>query len=196
MPKNRQHIPRDERTGDLLHAARSLFVANGYVSTTIADISAAVGVARANIYWYWDSKDDIFASVMNQILDEEISALNRATADMTPYEQLIVGLRQMYPFRPLHRAMHERLSYSTAVQGAHDMFLTWVRDLVIQTVGESVGDVDTALAADVVVAAFEGSHTESSNRPAHEMIPFMLDAILAAGGRGLPVATAPDPHLR
>ena len=46
MPRNRQQIPREERAGDLLAAATELFLAKGYDGTTMADISAAAGVAR------------------------------------------------------------------------------------------------------------------------------------------------------
>ncbi|WP_328840902.1 helix-turn-helix domain-containing protein [Streptomyces europaeiscabiei] len=56
MPRNRQQIPREERTGDLLAAATELFLSKGYAKTTMADISSAAGVARGNDCWYFDSK--------------------------------------------------------------------------------------------------------------------------------------------
>ncbi|MER6160825.1 helix-turn-helix domain-containing protein [Streptomyces sp. NPDC001868] len=75
MPRNRQQIPREERTGDLLAAATELFLSKGYAKTTM-DISSAAGVAWGNIYWYFDSKDHIFAAVMNRVLSCEIRILN------------------------------------------------------------------------------------------------------------------------
>ena len=39
------------------------------------DISKAAGVTRANIYWYFKSKDEVFAAVMEQMLRREIHAL-------------------------------------------------------------------------------------------------------------------------
>ncbi|WP_328483401.1 TetR/AcrR family transcriptional regulator [Streptomyces sp. NBC_00377] len=120
MPRNRQQIPREERTGDLLAAATELFLSKGYDKTTMADISSAAGVARGNVYWYFDSKDHIFAAVMNRMLSREIRILNEEQAGADPLSRLVRGLSDMRYSRPLHQAMHDRLPHSEAVREAHN----------------------------------------------------------------------------
>ncbi|WP_266951419.1 TetR/AcrR family transcriptional regulator [Streptomyces canus] len=184
MPRNRQQIPREERAGDLLAAATELFLAKGYAKTTMADISAAAGVARGNVYWYFNSKDDIFAAVMDRMLSREIRTLSAEQAGADPLSRLVRGLSDMRYSRPLHQAMHDRLPHSEAVREAHNTFLNWIVGLVDELMAERGLDdapgVDAALVRDVAVAAFEGAHVPNDwNRPAHEMLRFLMESVLA-----------------
>jgi TetR/AcrR family transcriptional regulator, repressor of the mexAB-oprM multidrug resistance operon len=184
VPRNRQQIPREERAGDLLDAATALFLANGYVGTTMADISAAAGVARGNVYWYFKSKDDIFAAVMDRTLSREIRTLGEELAGADPLTRLARGLSDMRVYRPLHQAMHDRLPHSEAVRAAHGTFLGWIIGLVDEVMADHGLDggpaSDAALLRDVAVAVFEGANVPNGrNRPAHEMIRFLLESVLA-----------------
>ncbi|WP_230196740.1 TetR/AcrR family transcriptional regulator [Streptomyces coriariae] len=183
MPRNRQQIPREERAGDLLAAATELFLAKGYDKTTMADISAAAGVARGNVYWYFDSKDDIFAAVMDRMLSREIRTLNAEQAGAYPLSRLVRGLSDMRLYRPLHQAMHDRLPHSEAVRAAHNTFLDWIVGLVDEVMADrsldGEPDIDAALLRDVAVAVFEGANVPNDrNRPAHEMLRFLMESIL------------------
>ncbi|HLU54878.1 MAG TPA: helix-turn-helix domain-containing protein [Pseudonocardia sp.] len=185
MPRNRQQIPREERAGDLLAAATELFLAKGYDGTTMADISAAAGVARGNVYWYFKSKDDIFAAVMDRMLSREIRTLNDELADADPLTHLVRGLSDMRLYRPLHQAMHDRLVHSEAVRAAHNTFLSWIIQMVDEVLAEhgldSRTDTDAALVRDLVVAVFEGANVPNEhNRPAHEMIRYLMQLLVAA----------------
>ncbi|NGO08350.1 TetR/AcrR family transcriptional regulator [Streptomyces sp. HC44] len=184
MPRNRQQIPREERAGDLLAAATELFLAKGYDKTTMADISAAAGVARGNVYWYFNSKDDIFAAVMDRMLSREIRTLNAELAGADPLSRLVRGLSDMRYSRPLHQAMHDRLPHSEAVRAAHNTFLGWIVGLVDEVMAErgldGDPDIDAALLRDTVVAVFEGANVPNDrNRPAHEMIRLLMESVLA-----------------
>ncbi|MEU5298350.1 MULTISPECIES: TetR/AcrR family transcriptional regulator [Streptomyces] len=184
MPRNRQQIPREERAGDLLAAATELFLAKGYDKTTMADISAAAGVARGNVYWYFDSKDDIFAAVMDRMLSREIRTLSAEQAGADPLSRLVRGLSDMRYSRPLHQAMHDRLPHSEAVRAAHNTFLGWIVGLVDEVMAEhgldGDPDIDATLLRDTVVTVFEGAHVPNDrNRPAHEMLRFLLESVLA-----------------
>ncbi|WP_371574639.1 TetR/AcrR family transcriptional regulator [Streptomyces sp. NBC_01314] len=184
MPRNRQQIPREERAGDLLAAATELFLAKGYAKTTMADISAAAGVARGNVYWYFASKDDIFAAVMDRMLSREIRTLSAEQAGADPLSRLVRGLSDMRYSRPLHQAMHDRLPHSEAVRAAHNTFLGWIVGLVDEVMAErgldGDPDIDAALLRDTVVAVFEGANVPNDrNRPAHEMIRLLMESVLA-----------------
>jgi AcrR family transcriptional regulator len=190
VPRNRQQIPRAERTGDLLDAATELFLAKGYSGATMADISAAAGVARGNIYWYFRSKDDIFAAVMDRMLSREIRILGEELAGAGPLTRLVRGLSDMRLYRPLHQEMHDRLPHSAAVRQAHNTFLSWIAGMVDEVTAEKPAAAsDPAMIRDVAVAVFEGANVPNDyNRPAHEMIRFLLESALAGrhgpGGPG------------
>ncbi|MFI1212781.1 TetR/AcrR family transcriptional regulator [Streptomyces sp. NPDC020802] len=168
----------------MLAAATELFLAKGYDKTTMADISAAAGVARGNVYWYFDSKDHIFAAVINRMLSREIRILNEEQAGADPLSRLVRGLSDMRYSRPLHQAMHDRLPHSEAVREAHNAFLKWIVGLVDEFMAERGLDdssgIDADLVRDVAVAVFEGAHVPNDwNRPAHEMIRFLLESVVA-----------------
>lgn len=188
MPRNRQQIPREERAGDLLAAATELFLAKGYDGTTMADISAAAGVARGNVYWYFKSKDDIFAAVMDRMLGRETRTLGEELAGADPLTRLVRGLSDMRVYRPLHQAMHDRLPHSEAVRAAHTSFLEWIVGMVDEVIAHGpapAGGADVAIYRDLVVAIFEGANVPNEwNRPAHEMIRFVLEPLVTRRSTG------------
>jgi TetR/AcrR family transcriptional regulator, repressor of the mexAB-oprM multidrug resistance operon len=180
MPRNRQQIPIDERRGDLVAAATELFLTRGYDGATMADISAAAGVTRANIYWYFKSKDDVFAAVMDHMLTREIRSLATEHAGLDALSRLTRGLVDMRFYRPLHLAMHDRIPHSDAVRAAHETFLNWIRGLIEEVLDERGVDADRELVTDLVVAVFEGVNTpgdQQQRRPAQEMIRFLMEAL-------------------
>ncbi|HRI94028.1 MAG TPA: TetR/AcrR family transcriptional regulator [Nocardioides sp.] len=179
MPKNRREIPRDERTGEILIAATELFLKQGYEGTTIGDISAAVGVARANLYWYFPSKDHVFAAVMDRMLGREIMSLEHELQDMDPLSALVRGLADMRRFRGLHQAMHHRMVESEPVRESHERFLGWIRSMVDEVVGTTSQQEDKRMVSDIVVSIFEGANvTEPPLRPAPEMIRYLLRSLV------------------
>jgi AcrR family transcriptional regulator len=68
----------------LVQAAVSLWRANGYAATTVADIAKAVGVSKALFYFYFPRKEDVLFEI--GLLSTE--AAHRATLDelSKPYE--------------------------------------------------------------------------------------------------------------
>ncbi|MHB1785018.1 MAG: TetR/AcrR family transcriptional regulator [Acidimicrobiales bacterium] len=56
---------KSRRRDDIVAAAKIVFARNGYQATTIADIAKEAGMAYGSIYWYFNSKDDLFHSLMD-----------------------------------------------------------------------------------------------------------------------------------
>lgn len=59
---------REQRRRELLDVALSVFAARGYHQTRIADIIEAAGVARGTFYLYFESKNAIFHSLLDELL--------------------------------------------------------------------------------------------------------------------------------
>lgn len=66
-----------ERKKQILDCAKKLFASRGYYQTQISDIQQAAGVARGTIYQYFKNKDDIFATILDNLFDEWKSVLSK-----------------------------------------------------------------------------------------------------------------------
>jgi AcrR family transcriptional regulator len=178
LPRNRAQIPLEERRADLVGAATEVFLTRGYDGATMDDISKAAGVTRANIYWYFKSKDEVFAAVMTQLLRRDFRALAIEHADLDAMSRLTRGLSSMRSYRSLHQAMHDRLMHDDGVREAHDLWLDWIRDMVRRVLDERGINTDRDLAAHLIEAVFEAVHLPLAHRrPPHEMIRYIIDLL-------------------
>ena len=72
--KTRQRRP-EQRRQDLLDAAVRLFAEKGVRDATVAEISAAAGVAKGTFYLYFDSREHLLAALRELLVER---ALERA----------------------------------------------------------------------------------------------------------------------
>ena len=66
--KRARPVPRDERTTQLIAAAKDVFAKKGYHATTVDDITRAAGVAKGTFYLYFDEKRAIYYEVVRHFL--------------------------------------------------------------------------------------------------------------------------------
>jgi AcrR family transcriptional regulator len=80
-----------ERKLELLDAAETLFATRGYGPTRIADICEAAGVAKGLFYWYFETKDALFAelvrSVRQRLRRAQAAAMDDAADPLTRIRQ-------------------------------------------------------------------------------------------------------------
>ncbi len=81
-----------QRREDILNTARTLFFDKGFRDTTIDDIARAAELARGTIYLYFENKEEIYATV----LEEGLETLNRLMhesyqAESDPITNLLAG---------------------------------------------------------------------------------------------------------
>ena len=94
-----------ERKQQLLDAAESLFASRGYGPTRIADICEAAGVAKGLFYWYFETKESLFAELVRSVRQQ----LRRAqAAAMDPDADPVTRLRQGTEASVLFMAAHVR----------------------------------------------------------------------------------------
>ncbi len=71
---------RTEATrGALISAGRSLFGERGFAATSIEDLASAAGVTRGALYHHFESKEDLFAAVFEQVEVELMAAAARGS---------------------------------------------------------------------------------------------------------------------
>ncbi|HZC52835.1 MAG TPA: TetR/AcrR family transcriptional regulator [Mycobacterium sp.] len=55
---------KSQRRDQIMAAAKKVFARKGFHDTTIADIAKQAGLAYGSVYWYFDSKDELFHALM------------------------------------------------------------------------------------------------------------------------------------
>lgn len=80
----------------LVAAAREVFERDGYLDARISDISKAAGVASGSFYTYFDSKDEIFAAVVEQVREEMLHPHVRQRTGIDDPRELIAAANREY----------------------------------------------------------------------------------------------------
>jgi AcrR family transcriptional regulator len=105
---------KSQRRVEIMAAAKKVFARKGFHSTTIADIAKEAGLAYGSVYWYFDSKDDLFHALMSaegEALRAHIVAA-LAVANSRPdrsWEQLRVTVQAILEFFEADRAVTKLL---------------------------------------------------------------------------------------
>ncbi len=91
------------RRGEILAAAKQLFLTDGYQQTTIRRIAAAVGVSSGALYLYFPDKDAILQGIAEDTFATLLSVLEAAGRDVTdPLTRLRGGMRAYIAFGRAH----------------------------------------------------------------------------------------------
>lgn len=65
-----KHKSPDERSAQILSAARSCFLEKGYFATRMDEIARASGLSKGGVYFHFDSKREIFRALVQSEYDE------------------------------------------------------------------------------------------------------------------------------
>jgi AcrR family transcriptional regulator len=90
----RKAKPPVERKLEMVEAARRLFYSRGFAKTTISEIIEDVEVSKGLFYYYFGSKEEILDEIVNQMVAEDVAALEviAARADLQPGEAIVMML--------------------------------------------------------------------------------------------------------
>ena len=101
-----------ELRGDILAAAREMFVSDGYEGFTIRKLAKRIGFSPGNIYLYFKDKNEIFDSLVDESFADLLSALPQPddTKRQDPVELLRRSLRTYVKFG-LDHSNHYRFSF-------------------------------------------------------------------------------------
>ncbi|MDR1683234.1 MAG: TetR/AcrR family transcriptional regulator [Candidatus Symbiothrix sp.] len=72
MPRTKQQYEqiRSEKRQMIREAALQLFASEGYAATSIHEIARAAGISKGLLYNYFDSKEDLLNSIIDNLLEE------------------------------------------------------------------------------------------------------------------------------
>ncbi len=79
---------RSRNEAKILHSAVQLFAAKGFDGTRLREIAEHCGLPRANLYYYFSSKEGIYTTLIEQLLARWDRAFEHIRADREPSRAL------------------------------------------------------------------------------------------------------------
>lgn len=183
MPRNRKAIPKAERQSAIVAAAGALFAEQGYRATSVADVARAAGLTSAAVHWYFPTKDDLFAAVLDHgfaTASRRIETDPRTAGD--PRAQLVDLLVRLQQFHNLHRAAYERMDESEAIHSAYMRINDWLDSHLLESVAvRRSGAAPTGKLAIAAGVLLEGALVTGRLRDLSvvELVDMLIDALVA-----------------
>ena len=88
----------------ILDAATIVFSRKGFDGASIAEIAKRSGLPKANVYYYFRTKQAIYATIIANLIDEWDNALAHLSADREPADALADYVRAKLDFSRKHAA--------------------------------------------------------------------------------------------
>jgi TetR/AcrR family transcriptional regulator len=104
----------------ILEAALEVFSTHGYRGTTLDQIAAEAGLSKPNILYYFEGKEEIHVTLLNQLLDAWLAPLRAIDPAGDPLDEILTYVRRKLEMsRDLPR--ESRLFANEILQGAPRM---------------------------------------------------------------------------
>lgn len=136
---------RDQRYEEISNAALKIFANKGFSVTKISDITSSVDLSHGLFYHYFNSKEDIYVSLITNVLDLFIEAVKEAECQKgTPWEQLAWLTRKTYS-----ASLEEELDrHILVIQAFHSNSLSKeVKNTMIQKYTEAMTGISRIISA-------------------------------------------------
>jgi AcrR family transcriptional regulator len=85
-----------ERKESILSAAQGLFASKGFYGVSVDEIARAVHVSPAILYRHFDSKQTLYAAVLEKFSCQRQSYVNTIVNHGTNFEDALAGMTQVY----------------------------------------------------------------------------------------------------
>ena len=182
IPATRRSIDRDTKQADLLDVAEELFLTHGYEAAGMAQLARAAGVAPNTIYWYFPSKDHLFAATLERWVGKALQVVERRARDGDPVQVARVVVTLVRELQPLLASIHERAAHVDVVRELHDRLHRGLETTLAEVLRHSYARrEDAAMAAGLLVAVVEGAYAHPWAEPPS---PAMVDAAVRALAAG------------
>jgi AcrR family transcriptional regulator len=87
----------EARLAEIIATAATVFLAKGYRATSFKDIAEAIGVDRASLYYYFESKQDLFRVATSSAVVRNVEAAERVAAGTdAPAEKFARIMRDLF----------------------------------------------------------------------------------------------------
>lgn len=118
MAKSKEQFKqiRDQRYEEISQAALKIFARKGFAATKISDITSSVHLSHGLFYHYFESKEHLYVSLITNVLDLFIDAVEEAENKAgTPWDQL-AWLTELTYLGSLDHALSRHILVTEALQ--------------------------------------------------------------------------------
>ena len=89
-------VRTDERRQAIVAAAWEVFRENGFERTTMSEISERLGGSKATLYGYFQSKEQLFAAALEQVIGDNFSRTTAGLWDEGDIETRLLNFGRVY----------------------------------------------------------------------------------------------------
>jgi AcrR family transcriptional regulator len=196
-----------ERRGEVLAAAKRLFLEEGYEHATMRRIAAEIGVSAAALYGYFPDKEAILHAIAEATFGELLAKLQESQlGNASPIERFKAGLRAYVGFGLAHPDEY-RLTFLAKMIGPErrasactdtiedaDRSFAILKHGIAELMEAGVfAPGDTAAAADAAWACLHGTTALLLDQPEHvETLPdCLIETVIGLILRGFAPSPAP-----
>lgn len=202
-PSPVRRLKTGERRGQLLDAATVAFARGGFAATGLDDIAAEAGITRAVLYRHFDSKTELYTSVLDRMcarLDAHIDQPDEGFRDDSIDGLLAVAVESPAGFRLLFQHALREPEFKERVE----MFRSDVAEAAYGQITRIVADPALArwaanaaptVAIDAVIAWLDAGQPDPSRAAARirRVVIGVVEAALLDGDATLPAQPARRP---
>ncbi len=152
MPTARTKLDREDKVQEILDAAQRRLLAGGYEAMSVAAIARELKIAQNSIYWYFATKDDLFAAAFRAIVLEVGSRKPPRGA----VDRVVWVTNQMAQFAGLRAALRARSAHSAAVARLQSDLNQWIQTMLFGEAEPARGE-NAGLAGLAFLAVVEGA---------------------------------------
>lgn len=160
----------EERKDQIIEAATKVFTKHGFADARMDDIVSESGLSKGALYWYFDSKDAIIVSILDQIFDYETAhfreILEQEVSAKTKLEVFIdTTIRDVEKMKPLMPIFFDFWSLSVrkktinqVIKRYYQNFLDMIEPIIEQGIEQGeFRRVDVKQTTLTIGASFEGT---------------------------------------
>lgn len=93
MPKGFTQAEKEQIQRDLLLKGKALIIENGFKKTSVSSITKAVGIAKGSFYMFYESKEELFIDILEDIESRIQAEMLREIEDsLLPADALLKNL--------------------------------------------------------------------------------------------------------
>jgi TetR/AcrR family transcriptional regulator, cholesterol catabolism regulator len=166
----------DARWEEIIEAASTIFLKNGYEATSLQDIASAVGILKGSIYYYIKAKEDLLFEIVDRAQVQFLATLEEdaATVGASAPARLSAFIRRWITLnqkqrdwntvaeRSFDRLTGERLSL---VIERRDHFSDFVKRIIVQGINEGAFDPSTDVSLATITVFELLNHTSEWHQP-------------------------------
>ena len=104
----------------ILDAALNVFSAHGFRGATLDQIAAEAGLSKPNILYYFDGKEEIHVTLLNQLMETWLDPLEQMDPAGEPLEEILAYVRRKLDMSRVY-PRESRLFANEILQGAPRM---------------------------------------------------------------------------